>query len=359
MKKTILVLLTMLVGCDNPTGPSPTTTTTTTTTVDVDLPPDYESIGPRVDEYARPQDIRGYSSFALGIRNVQLQAAIINNAHSFGWNAPRACAEHRTWSRLGLPDSPPIESPEAVHNIRQLLEVTARIPGTQLLLMTNCNLKEDGASFQTQIDWAVTVARVIMGLGIRGLKPTEPFRHVIFEAVNEHHHPNSSVRDTGKVNQIIDAIRGVAPGYNVTTDDNFSSPRDVAYNDRLRSDFADAHPWRVDFSASGLREAQYFSYGDYSGGGMALGADLPRLVPTRADFRRMVQQSGGGFILISEPIAYTDGADRGCCSPDKGLIEQVLRSCKREPGCAIVFHKDQEGLTADQPFPWMPHWNSL
>jgi hypothetical protein len=300
----VLALMASFYACDNPvdiTGPGPTPPPPVEDPPPgpgPEPPPDWEAVGPRVDDDARPQDIRGYSKFALSIRDTMLIQAIVDNAHGFGYNTPRVCAEHRSWGRHGLPSSPPIESAQAVHNIRRLLEVTARIPGTQVLLMTNCNLKEDGATLKTQVDWAATVARVVTGQGIRGLKATDPFKHVILEAVNEHYHPNSSVRSASRVNQIIAAIRNVAPGYNITTDDNFSGPRDVSYNGNLRADFASAHPWRVDFSAP---------------------PPHPRLVPTRAD----------------------------------------LRACKREPGCAIVFHKDEEGLTASQPFSWMPHWGSL
>lgn len=342
----LAVMVAAMVACDNATvtGPGPVDNPPPTTTVPPDPTPTpmdpWEVFGPRVDSSGTPQDLRGYSSFALSIRDVELIGSIVNNAHSYGWNTPRTCAEHRSWQRHGLPNSPPIESNEAVYNIRKLLEVTARIPGTYLLLMTNCNLKEDGATFQQQVDWAATVARVVMGQGIRGLTPTEPFKHVIFEAVNEHHHPASSVRDIGKVNTIIRTIRDIAPGYYVTTDDNFSGPRDVAYNSSLAGDFADAHPWRVDFSATPDSRGR-----------------LPRLVPTRADIRRMAEQSGG-FIFISEPIAYTEGSDRGCCTPDQNLIEQYIRACKRE-SCGIVFHQDVEGLEANAPFSWMPNWGSL
>jgi hypothetical protein len=180
---------------------------------------------------------------------------------------------------------------------------------------------------------------VVNGQGIRGLQPTEPFTHVIVEAVNEFYHPESSLRGgAGKVNRIIAAIReNGPPGLLVTTDDNFGNPDLTIYNRSINADFPDTHPWRVDF-----RKA----------------APHPRLIPTRADFRRMVQNNGG-FILVSEPLAFTDGEDRGCCTPHKNEIEQMMRSCKREPGCVIVFHKDVEGLTAEKPFPWMPNWNSL
>lgn len=296
-----------------------------------DPPPPPDPGPPRVDEPCPlfSGSVRGYTAFALSIYDEAHIRAVCEQALAYGYNMPRVLAEHRTWSRHGLPDSPPVESPEALENLRRLLETTARIPGCYLLLCAIGNLKEDGASMTKMLDWVELVGRVVMGDAVGGLKATEPFRHVVFEAVNEAWHPASSLRDEGKVNQLIARIRNIAHGYPVTTDDNFSRPEDITYNRAYNGSFADCHPWR---------------WRATSGGGWE------RFVPTRDDYRRMVERNGK--ILVSEPICYDEFEDSRGCTNNRGLVEKQRQWCE-EAGAVWTFHS-RRGLVVDSPLGWMP-----
>lgn len=205
------------------------------------------------------------------------------------------------------------------------------------------------------LEWVERVARLVMGDAIGPLKQTEPFRHVVFEAVNEAWHPASSLRDEAKVNRLMQRIREIAHGYMVTTDDNFSRPEDVRYNPAYQSSFADCHPWRWRPTSSTAQRSieaaeSLSSYARDLPSGFEATQGWERFVPTREDYREMVRRNGR--ILVSEPICYDEFDESPGCSTDRRLLVDQRRGCE-DAGAVWTFHS-RRGLTIDAPLPWMP-----
>ncbi|UCD56785.1 MAG: hypothetical protein JSV16_13315 [Candidatus Hydrogenedentota bacterium] len=325
MRQLILGLCLLLFACptddcqSSPAGPTTTTvSTTSTTSVPVKLP--------RADRAPDIASIRIYSAFALPLRDEATITAIVMNARSHGFDTPRVCLELEGWpDERYLPRGPNIETKAAIENVERVFDVTARIPNTYVLAVPVCTIKENGRSYEKIKWWTRKVAEIVA---------REDYRHVIWEAVNEHYHPNSSLKNERKVIPLIETLQRIT-GLPAGTDDSVVRGN-VIYNPGLRHhvDFLSVHPWR-------------------------------NPDPSGKDIERIVERNGGQVVL-SETTSYVTPEQMELYFPNgSGLVtsdkEQILRygrRCKRQPGCVWSFHS-VDGLKCEGPFAWMPQWSQM
>jgi hypothetical protein len=146
------------------------------------------------------------------------------------------------------------------------------------------------------------------------------YKHVVFEAVNEHWHPASRVRSDAKVLELIRILQRT--NRPVGTDDNVH-PGSQSYNPALRGavDFISVHPWR-------------------------------NPDPSRAEIARIVRKNGG-LVVFSETTSYVTEEElswfdlpncnlAGCgetkTSERKAQIRAYKEACDSVPGCVWTYH---------------------
>jgi hypothetical protein len=291
----IIAQILLLVGCsDPPTMPDPPPPPPP-----VDPPPPPPETDPRVDRYVDIHNVRGYSWFAGTLNTEDQMRGFAQSWLAAGYNTPRTCAEHETWGQFGLRQSYSATDPRQLENVQRYLDVTARIPGMYVKLMAICNMKENGRQFNVMVEWVDKLSKMIA---------ENKYKHVWISVANEPWHPNSSLRDSLKVNTLIRTVRRHLDGrWHVTVDDNSSGPRDITYNRSYNSNFPEFHPWRV------------------------LGVNpWVRKVPNGADIRRMVERNGAP-VIISEPIAY-GAPEAPCCTTDEQLLINYKNAVERNDG---------------------------
>ena len=120
-----------------------------------------------------------------------------------------------------------------------------------------------------------------------------------------------------------DTLRGAGFLGMIGTDDNAGQPRDILYNPGLKrlGFWNDFHPWRVP-------------------------------VPTRSDFRRMVEANGLPLV-ISEPKAYSSTLAGNCCSDNRAEIKQMICAGEKE-GATMYYHSTDGLLWPTVDFEWIP-----
>jgi hypothetical protein len=317
LSATIPLLLAILLGtvaCDEscarelgPTAPPPVTTT---------VPPDDPPpVIPRVDDWFQWDDFYGYSSFAALRLEDQDIYAMFNQSMGSGWNTPRVCAETEFWPDTD--DYPRI--PRDIARLRHFLEVTATIPGAQVLLMSNCTLKHGGLVFQPQKLWNRQVAEV-----------AADFKHVAIEVVNEPwHYQHFFHKKWGLVQELISDAKA-AGVREVGADDHVCGTNNSVRHEILSSvTFPSFHPCRNITSAP--------------------------WDPKKGFLERLID-SNGGLAVLSETVAWDDNQDQ-CdhflLTCNKERIQSYIDRCNRQPGCKFTFHSE-DGLAARIPYSWFP-----
>ena len=292
-------------------SPSPVTTT--------NLPLEKP---PRVDQPFSWDHYQGFTAFALGHPDQTEEdiQALFAEAMSHGWNTARVCAETEFWP--GDANYP--QKPRDLKQLEWTLDVIARIPGSQVLLISNCTLKGP-VTIAQQIQWSTETAQV-----------ASQYQNVAIEAVNEFgscqgrgwgpHCPGKQ-----DVRLMIEASRAAGVRF-VTSDDSLCYGPDDSkiYTFRLANigaSPADFHPCREDLRGR----------------------------PWDPDerFLRQVAHFNGLFV-ISEPVAWMDysGTCSGLrtCDPDR--INRAIFACAAVPECRWTFHS--EALLAGESPTWWP-----
>lgn len=172
--------------CDSAAGPSPTTTTTTIQELEPTKPP-------RVDVRPDLYGIRGCTAFGAAALTESGLLAFIHHVKAEGCDIIRVGAQTDGWantSALYLQASvgPPVLSAAWKENLKRLLDVTSRIDGISLQLIPTFTHKHEG--FQRCME----ITREVVAIQQAGSEddPT-PYRHIVWEAMNEYKHPLSRV----------------------------------------------------------------------------------------------------------------------------------------------------------------------
>lgn len=296
----IAILAFLIVFCpacdDPPTRPSPPPPTTTST------PPTPPPHNPgRTFSW---DNTRGFLLFP-GTQDVK------SDIIGMHWRLRRAnwpvitwhvCAEVAQWEATPWRDGPHQWSVENRINLQRFLDTTAEL-GDQVLLDVLCTIRDDPSQgMGAYLEWANYVGGV-----------ASAYNHIAIHIANEHWHPASQVRDVGRIRQLRDALRQAGFDGPIGADDNFNLG-DITYNPALRAlgFWPDAHPWR-------------------------------NPDPTNLQIKEMVQKNGG-FLVISEPTAYSRDYSGGLVTRSRRQITDYMRACEDVPGCVYTFHSTCPGL---------------
>ena len=316
MRRAALALLFVLLACDQAdiTGPTP-----------APGPPNSGSgpppEPPRLDQPFSWDYYQGFTAFALGHpgQTEEDVKALFVEAKAHGWNTARVCSETEFWD--GDANYP--QKPRDLERLGWLLDITARIPGVQVLLVGNCTLKGP-VPLPAQLEWVRQAAAV----GAR-------YTNVAFEVANEF--DNCSGRGWGPhcpgkqdIRQGIEATRAAGIQY-ATSDDSlcYGPDNSKTYSFRLaniEASPADFHPCR----------------------------EVNRR-PWDPDIRflRRVAQFNGLFVL-SETVAWMDysGNCAGLRTCDQERINRYIAACAAVSGCKFTYHS--EALLAGESPSWWP-----
>ena len=303
----LLMVACPLDDCDSAAGPSPTPEPTTTTTV--------PAKPPRIDQPFAWEGASGFSLFAgLRLEDSEIEGAFLQ-ARNAQRDIARVCAETEFWP--GTEDYPRI--PRDLERLDGFLDTVARIPGAQVLLMSNCTLKHGGLGWEPQREWNRKVAQV-----------ASEYANVAIEVVNEpYHYGHFFHGKENLVRQLIREARSASGGLLIGADDSFCTKRENLRHYLYSSvDFASFHPCRN----TGNKPWD----------------------PPKSHLRELVDENGG-LAVLSETVAWDDNGDecdhflRTC---DKERIRIYERRCEATHGCIYFFHSEN-GLAARVPFSWM------
>jgi hypothetical protein len=304
--------LMIMIACEGSTvtGPSPPTPGNPTTTTTIEPEPTRP---PRVDRDFTWDGASGFSLFA-GLRlNENEIDNIFRQAQGARRNTARVCAETEFWDDSA--DYPRI--PRNLELLDSFLDTVARIPGAQILLMSNCTLKHGGLNWETQRQWNASVAKV-----------ARKYSNIAIEVVNEPWHPYHFFNHKeGLVRQLIREAHQHAPGLQVGADDEVCRDGNMTHALLNAVDFASFHP---------CRETNGNAWD-----------------PSKGYLNRLVEANGSA--VLSETVAWNDAGDR--CDHflrtcDRERIRTYERRCERQYGCVFFFHSE-DGLAARVPFSWM------
>ena len=181
-----MTLLVIVLCCDgNPVAPPPPSLTTTTT-----APP---SRPPRVDQEPDLYAIRGVTAFGAALLDEQELLAFIHHVMAAGVNILRVGAQTDDWCghrNIYIDEccGPHWQSEAARDNLARLLDVTSRIPGLSVQLIPTFTHKKYG------IGRCMKLTEQAIEIVMAGSEDDpEPYRHVVWEAVNEAKHPRSAL----------------------------------------------------------------------------------------------------------------------------------------------------------------------
>jgi len=308
----VLVLAGCPAACDGgPTSGTPITTTTT--------PPERP---PRVDQPFLWDRYRGFTAFALGHPG-QTEAdiqSLFAEAMAHGWNTARRCAELENWD--GTAEYP--QMPRDIERLRWFLDVVARIPGAQVLLIGDCTLKGP-VSEPEKREWAAQVAQI-----------AREFHNVAIETHNEF--DNCRGRGWGPycpgkadVREHVKIYRDAGIQY-VTADDSLCWGPDERKTYEFRLENIGA--WPADFHPCRERHNEPWD-------------------PTEGFLNRVRDFNGEPFV-ISEPVAWMDYSGRcdGLRTCDQTRINTAIKACAAVSGCRWTFHS--ENLLAGKSPTWWP-----
>lgn len=306
-KLEIFVLLLSLLACDTPiiTGPS-----------DPPPPPPITDPPPRVDELFDWNSYRGYSAFGLLAHNDETILATIRYAKALGWNGPRICAELENWED----DYYYPRVPRRTNRLNEVLDLLAREPGVQVLLVGNCTLKGP-ATYEAQAEWNRTVANI-----------AAQYKNIAYEVVNEYENCASEwgpycpgereieryiMEARAEGIQWVGADMGLSPGGART------SPLWA-----LGATFVSWHPARTHH-------------------------DLPWDPPD--SLLAKVARLNRGTVYLTETVAFDDSSEQ-CDDPLRTCnlerVQNVISTCFSVAGCNAVYHS-LAGLRGEG-YTWFP-----
>ncbi len=176
--------------CDSGAGPSPVTTTTVKP-----VPP----LPPRVDAQPNLYDVRGCTAFGMAALTEPELTAFVYHAQAKGCNIFRVGAQTDGWAghdalyqQAGLRASAgaTVFSKQWELNLKQLLDVTSRIPGVYLQLIPTFTHKNEG------LERVMRIIKEVVKIQQAGSDDdATPYKHIVWEAMNEYHHPISVHRE--------------------------------------------------------------------------------------------------------------------------------------------------------------------
>jgi len=321
-KVTLIVPFCVLIAaaCGENTGPIGPTPVTTTTTVPVD-----PWIGPRVDADFSWDRLASFSAFAT-LDESHDDRQIYESTQlmlSHGINTRRLCAETEFWGG----DWPYLRVPRDLDRLGHVLDVIARIPGAQVIVVANCTLKGPVPVSQ-QHEWAAKVAGVV-----------REYRNVAVEVINEMDQcrgrgwgPHCYGKNDVRID--VDMFHGKGIRY-VTTDDSIC-PGDFTYEYRFKNISA----WPANFHYCRDIKGRPFDPGVNDGG-----------------FLDAVIRANGGFVYFGETVAFNEIGDNcaGLRTCDPARIQAHFDAClgQRAGQCATNFHSIA-GLAGDgwTDIPW-------
>jgi hypothetical protein len=295
---------------------------------------------------------RGFTAFALGHEG-QTEAditALYSVAMSRGWNTGRICAETENWDG----DARYPKKMRDLARLRWTLDVIARIPGAQVLLIGDCTLKGPVPEPEKR-EWARQVAEVAMGRGGDVVIPA--FQNVAIETHNEF--DNCRGRGWGPhcpgkqdVRAHIEIYRGAGIQY-VTADDSLcvGPDRRETYAFRLSNIGA----WPADFHP--CREVRDEPWDPLREGPLSDQELLQRYGPLAVGDTHFLEQLvryNGGTALLSETVAWMDDGSvcDGLRTCDQGRIQSYVDRCASVPGCLFTYHSQY--LLAGEIPTWWP-----
>ena len=298
-------------GCkDTPTFPTPPP----------EPPPVVEA--PRVDQPFSWEYYQGFTAFALGSpeqAEYDVQS-LFAGALSHGWNTARICSETENWDN----SSYLVRKPRDTDRLEWLLDLIARIPGTQVLLIGDCTLKGPVPEPEKR-EWARQVAQV-----------ARKFQNVAIETHNE-----------------FDVCRGRDWGPHCPGKD------DVAAHIRIYKEAGIQYVTANDSLCAGPDERKTYQFRLANIGAYPADFHPCRNVrntpwdPSRQYLQRLVELNSG-IALLSETVAFGDvsGNCSGLRTCDKLRIEKYIADCAAVPGCKFTYHS--EALLAGWPPGWWP-----
>ena len=311
---SLVIALGIILACQDPIITSPTPTTTTTAPLPVEHP--------RVDQPFSWDIYQGFTAFALGHpgQDEGNITGLFAEAMSHGWNTGRICAELENWDgNAAYPRKP--RDPE---RLRWTLDIIARIPGAQVLLIGDCTLKGPVPELEKRA-WAERVAQV-----------AREFQNVAIETHNEF--DNCDGRGWGPhcpskqdVAAHIRIYRQAGIEY-VTADDSLCYGPDVAKTYQFR--LANIGAWPADFHPCRDRAHRPWD-------------------PSSSFLARVRDFNGEPFVL-SETVAWSDSATDcdGLRTCDLNRINTYIAACALVPGCKFTYHS--EALLAGESPTWWP-----
>lgn len=342
MKRALLLaVIAVLWACNDsgPIGPTPTPPPDTTITVPVD-----PWLGPRVDSNFDWQGA-SFSAFATldeshDDRQIY-ESTMLMLSH--GINKRRMCAETEFWGG----DWPYLKVMRNPERLRHVLDVIARIPGAQVIVVANCTLKGP-VPIQEQHNWAWLVAKTVAGMTCNAhgscYEQGDPFRNVGIEVINEMDQCRGRGWGPycyGKNDVRLDIDMFHANGVqNVTSDDHICLG-DSTYEFR----FTNIQAWPADFHY--CRETRQGPW-DPIQASQALDGD---------NFLDQVIRANGGFVYFGETVAFNELSDdcAGLRTCDIGRVQAHFDRClvAHRGQCATNFHSIA-GLAGDGwiEIPW-------
>lgn len=313
MKKLLFALLLMFACDGGPTIPDPVSNP------DPDPAP---IVMPRVDVQFEWHNFQGFTAFALGhpIQTEEDVRGLYADAMSHGWNTGRICAETEFWD--GNVDFP--VKPRDLDRLDWTLDVIARIPGAQVLLIGDCTLKGPVPEPEKR-EWARGVAKV-----------AARYKNVAIETHNEF--DNCRGRGWGPHCPGKEDVRAHVAIYRA------AGIRDVTADDSVCAGPREPKTYVFRLANIGARPADFHPCREHGG---------EPWDPSFSFLEQLSRFNSGEFVL-SETVAWMDSSGRcsGLRTCDKERIQSFVDRCSQVSGCYFTFHS--EALLAGEHPTWWP-----
>lgn len=187
---------------------------------------DRGCVDPRVDRLCPLGEVTGLISFGMTLLDEGQIIADVEYAKAHGHDTYRVGAWLDGWCETGvsyLPCGPAYGSEEADENLRRLLDVTSRIPDIWIQLIPTFTHKGDDGGLPHFMAMTERVIAIV-----QAGTPDDPtqFRHVVWEAANEHIHPISKIRHR-HIKKLLERLRetGLPVGVDYSFTDGY--PEDL------------------------------------------------------------------------------------------------------------------------------------
>lgn len=149
---------------------------------------------PRVDRLCPLDEVTGVTAFGMTLLDEEQIIAFVEHIQKAGYNTLRVGAQTDGWCDMGvsyLPCGPEFGSVEWEENLRQLLDVTSRIPDVWIQLIPTFTRKQDAGG----LPHFMALTEQVIAIQQAGTSDDpRPFFHIVWEAANEYIHPISNIR---------------------------------------------------------------------------------------------------------------------------------------------------------------------